>query len=98
VEGVQFSSGTFSSITLKNNLTTGAVITATSPGSSIVTASGNIDNTDAKLVAPTTFDFHLQSGSPAINQGLTLSQVKTDIEATPRPQGGAFDIGAYESH
>jgi hypothetical protein len=41
-------------------------------------------------------DFHLQAGSPAINAGLTVSEVTTDLDKTPRPQGGQFDIGAYE--
>jgi hypothetical protein len=41
-------------------------------------------------------DFHLQSGSPAIDQGLTLSTVHNDRDGNLRPQGGAYDIGAYE--
>ena len=42
------------------------------------------------------FDFHLRAGSPAIDKGITLAEVITDIESTPRPQGAGFDIGAYE--
>ncbi len=41
-------------------------------------------------------DFHLQTGSPAIDAGLTLSAVTFDLDGTARPQGGAYDIGAYE--
>jgi parallel beta-helix repeat protein len=41
-------------------------------------------------------DFSLQAGSPAINAGTVVSAVTTDIQGTARPQGGAFDIGAYE--
>jgi hypothetical protein len=41
-------------------------------------------------------DFKLQAGSPVINQGLTLSLVTTDFAGTTRPQGAAYDIGAYE--
>jgi len=44
----------------------------------------------------TPYDFHLQSGSPAIDAGLTLSQVPYDFDGTARPQGSAYDIGAYE--
>jgi hypothetical protein len=35
-------------------------------------------------------------GSPAIDVGQTLVDVTTDLEGTPRPQGNAYDIGAYE--
>ncbi|HXG24508.1 MAG TPA: right-handed parallel beta-helix repeat-containing protein [Chthonomonadales bacterium] len=41
-------------------------------------------------------DFRLRAGSPAINNGMTLPFVKNDVVGTPRPQGGAYDIGAYE--
>ncbi len=42
------------------------------------------------------FNFNLQTSSPAIDAGVTLSQVIMDIKKTPRPQGFAYDIGAYE--
>jgi hypothetical protein len=42
------------------------------------------------------FNFELRTSSPAIDAGVTLSQVPTDFKDTPRPQGGAYDIGAYE--
>jgi Kelch motif protein/galactose oxidase-like protein len=46
---------------------------------------------------PEGFDAHLQSGSPAIDAGLNLSSFFTvDKEGTARPQGAAWDIGAYE--
>src|SRR6266496_711164 len=41
-------------------------------------------------------DFSLQTGSPAIDAGTTLSSVTTDIEGTGRPAGAAYDMGAYE--
>jgi hypothetical protein len=41
-------------------------------------------------------DFHLQSGSPAIDAGVNMSAVTTDFDKRPRPQGAGFDIGAYE--
>jgi parallel beta-helix repeat protein len=43
-------------------------------------------------------DFHLQSSSPAINAGTLLALVATDFDGVSRPQGGAYDIGAYEYH
>jgi hypothetical protein len=41
-------------------------------------------------------DFHLGSNSPAIDRGMTLSAVRTDFDGVRRPQGAAYDIGAYE--
>lgn len=43
-------------------------------------------------------NFHLTgpTGNIAINAGVTLSEVATDLDAVARPQGAAYDIGAYE--
>ncbi|WP_372523898.1 choice-of-anchor Q domain-containing protein, partial [Sulfuricaulis sp.] len=43
-------------------------------------------------------NFHLQSGSPATNTGTTsVSTVVTmDHDGVNRPQGGGYDVGAYE--
>ena len=38
----------------------------------------------------------LSEGSPAINAGTTVSGMTTDARGVTRPQGGAFDAGAYE--
>jgi len=51
---------------------------------------------DPKFVNPSEFNFNLQSNSPAINVGADLDVVTEDIVQVPRPQGGSFDIGAYE--
>ena len=40
-------------------------------------------------------DYHLLATSPAIDAG-TAVDLQTDIEGTSRPQGGGYDIGAYE--
>jgi uncharacterized protein (TIGR03437 family) len=39
----------------------------------------------------------LQSASPLINAGVSISTLNGDRDGVTRPQGGAFDIGAYES-
>jgi uncharacterized protein (DUF3820 family) len=52
-------------------------------------------------------DFHLQSGSPGVNAGMNSSvyglfqtlyglSINFDYAGTPRPQGGAYDMGAFE--
>jgi hypothetical protein len=59
------------------------------------TLSNNL-TTDPKFVNPSIADFHLQSTSPAIDAGATLTEVTTDFEGTSRPRGAAYDIGAFE--
>ena len=43
-----------------------------------------------------TGNYALSSGSPAINAGTSTNAPATDIVGTTRPQGTAWDIGAYE--
>ena len=43
-----------------------------------------------------TKNFHLQPASPLIDKGTTLSQVANDYDGVARPQGSAYDIGAFE--
>jgi putative cofactor-binding repeat protein len=93
-EGLHFSGGTYTNITVENNLTTGAVTTSTSPSGA--TVSGNLDNMDAELVAPDAGDFHTKASSPAIDHGVAITTLVHDIEGTKRPKGAGYDIGAYE--
>ena len=53
-------------------------------------------NLDPLFVSATNSDFHLRSSSPASDAG-TDTGVTTDYDGTPRPQGNAIDIGAFES-
>ena len=41
-------------------------------------------------------DFHLTASSAAIDQGVTLSGFSNDYEGGFRPQGAAWDMGAFE--
>ncbi len=56
--------------------------------------SNNITGQDPKFVNLTGKDFHLQSGSPAINKGASIAGY--DYDADGNPIVGAPDIGAYE--
>jgi hypothetical protein len=40
--------------------------------------------------------FDLRPGSPAIDRGITLSTFQDDFGGTARPQGRAWDVGAFE--
>jgi parallel beta-helix repeat protein len=52
--------------------------------------------TDPKFVNASGGNFRLQSGSPAINAGVTLPDVACDFDGNGRPAGPAYDMGAYE--
>jgi uncharacterized repeat protein (TIGR02543 family) len=51
---------------------------------------------DPKFVDPVNDDYHLRSGSPAIDSGVPIAVVSNDKDGVPRPQGLGYDIGAYE--
>jgi hypothetical protein len=41
-------------------------------------------------------NYLLVSGAAAVDAGATLTEVTVDRAGTPRPQGAAYDVGAYE--
>jgi len=51
---------------------------------------------DPKFIGLSNRNFHLQSSSPCINAGATVAEVSNDFDGISRPQGGLYDIGAYE--
>jgi len=54
-------------------------------------------NQDPRFTSPGGKNFQLKSGSPCLDAGSDLSSlVKRDLLGTARPQGSAFDLGAYE--
>jgi hypothetical protein len=86
--GSYFSAGSdLSMVSGSNNLFFGAGPAPAGPTASV--------SADPLFLSPATFDFHLQPGSPAIDQGIPTAAA-TDLDGNPRPQGKAFDIGAYE--
>ncbi len=43
-----------------------------------------------------TGDYSLQTGSPAVDAGVMLWEVRSDFLGRPRPSGAACDVGAFE--
>lgn len=56
---------------------------------------GNID-ADPLFIAPESQNYRLSENSPCIDAGTDSGAPSTDLEDNTRPQGGAYDIGAYE--
>lgn len=54
--------------------------------------------TDPLFVDAVNKNFKLRVGSPAIDRGVTVSEVSYDYAGIPRPKGLEYDIGAYEYH
>jgi len=84
-----------------NDFWTGATPTGGNNASSDTTASfgtGNITSLAATsaFVAPGSLDFSISTGSSLKNAGATVASVTTDIAGASRPQGAAYDIGAFE--
>jgi hypothetical protein len=108
VQGIDFASMTSTGITIKNNLAFASGsggMKFLGPGANEwvhYTQSGNLVNKDnprfvnAPATLPALPNFALTEGSPAIDKGLPLAMTKVAFDGTTRPQGRAYDIGAYE--
>ncbi len=109
-QGIIFqSSGSVSRVTIRNNFSyaTGSggrtfLLAAGAVEHVNYTQSGNIVNTadpafvNAPATLPDSPNFALTSRSPVIDKGLPLDETRIAFDGTPRPQGRAYDIGAYE--
>lgn len=105
VQGIVFTGASGSTgIVIRNNLAyaSGSGATAFLGSGGSYTQSGNIINSlqpkfvNALSTLPSSPNFSLTSGSPAIDRGMTLSASKISYAGTPRPQLSSYDIGAYE--
>jgi hypothetical protein len=83
-------------MTVGTNLTMGTAMHDQGSTPTGMTLTGNLLGTNPLLVNPGSFDFHLQATSPALNAGATISSVTIDHDGRARPQGPAYDIGAFE--
>jgi len=94
--GIQIVDATDTGTIVKNNIVYGNSLADIKNNGSGTTLISNL-TVNPLFVNAGALDFHLQAGSAAINQGVTLgSPWNVDYAGTARPQGGAYDMGAYE--
>jgi parallel beta-helix repeat protein len=79
-----------------NNGTTNSANIWLAPDQSPGTIEENNLQINPKFVDPLKQDFTLQPGSPAIDNGVNITEVKVDFAGVERAQGKAYDIGAFE--
>jgi len=91
---INFYMGTKSGVVINDNITYSGTIK--SSNQSGVTFTANLDNTDPLFVSAGSFDFHLQSSSPARGAGVSLSWVIDDFDGVLRLQSVVSDLGAYQ--
>jgi parallel beta-helix repeat protein len=91
--GIDVANGSTGAL-LKNNIVYKNGVDIHDAGSATVLA--NNLTRDPKFVDPAAGNFSLQANSPAIDAGTTVIEVRDDFNGVPRPQGTAYDIGAYE--
>lgn len=66
-------------------------------GSNFTYNLGSNPTQDPLFVGASGGDFGLQAGSPALDKGETFAQeVPTDFTGRARPEGTAYDLGAFE--
>jgi len=100
-----------SSVTLRNNIVVGKYTNGSTPPAGSISSNNlwfsagappawdtSARNGDPLFVNAAARDYHLGAGSDAIDRGSpnVSGVVTTDFDATPRPLGAGYDIGAYE--
>ena len=106
-QGIEFvGAGGANGMSIRNNhfyaSGSGNTLQYSGPQPRDLVSTGNVVNVspprfvDAPDTLPDSPNFALTAGSPAIDAGLPLETTRTSFDGTPRPQGRAPDIGAYE--
>ena len=92
-DGPGIAIGVASNMIIRNNI---IYQDSFSVGGTGTVADHNLVGVDPGFVSAVSFDFRLNASSLAIDAGATIATVTADADGIKRPQGGAYDIGAYE--
>ncbi|WP_370519608.1 choice-of-anchor Q domain-containing protein [Paludibacter sp. 221] len=90
-------------VTLKNNIIVGTVSGTVTYSNTLregiaVTTAGIVSNATPQFIAPTSNDFRLEPGSPAIDLGdnTLAAGIAVDLDGNDRIFNDVIDLGAYE--
>lgn len=86
----QAASSPASVLDVRNLLLLGSSLPAQASGAS------NLAVPASAFVNASSHNYQLAGGSPALDRGIAISSVTEDRQGTTRPQGSAYDIGAFE--
>jgi hypothetical protein len=89
---LSFENFAFSRGVVRSNLVYGGALLVGPPRE--LTISHNREGPDPRFTSSD--DLRLLPGSPAIDAGLRVAEVRHDANRVPRPQGAGYDLGAYE--
>jgi preprotein translocase subunit YajC len=83
---------------IANNVSIGFTESISRVINSVATLENNVIQGPYGMVNYQASNFHLASGSPLIDNGVNLANIGVvkDFDSISRPQGSAFDIGAFE--
>lgn len=92
--GIRLDHPTATNVVVRNNIAFGNQDFQYSNNSTAVTMDHNLTGPDPLFVSAD--DFHVRTGSPAIDTGSPTGAPVSDFDGLARPRGSAFDIGAFE--
>jgi parallel beta-helix repeat protein len=92
IEVLSAASGTI----LKNNVAHGNGANYMNRATGTIASNNSFNGIDPRFVNPSAGDFRVQSTSPLVDAGTIVAAVTADAVGVPRPQLGAYDIGAFE--
>lgn len=94
-KGIKLDGVTGQNSTVRNNVVANSTITNYQNEAGGTIADHNLfDGTNPLFVNASAHDYHLQAASPALNVGIAVAGVTTDIEGAVR--SSVPDLGAYE--
>jgi len=95
-DGIRIAAGVSGTYVVNNISYQNHALTDFVDGGSTTNPANNLLGVNPLFVNAGTGDYRVNAGSPAIDSGIANIYATTDKNGVTRPQGGAYDRGAYE--